>query len=224
MRSVIALFLILFPAASSALFAQSIYLEKGESGYSIGAAAQAEKDFFSFSTFAGYSFSGTVDAGFSLGGGFMEPDTDRLKKSITFYSLSPYASLIVLRESKTVPVNLTVHLSCYYRNYSSREMDDEEIKMSETGASAGVEISKKIAVKESSSFMPGIELSYNIRNVTTRTKPDPEKSSDSGFFGLEAFFAFCFDNGDDTKVVLKPSAGISDGKAKGGISFSAVYH
>jgi|AntRauTorcE11897_2_1112592.scaffolds.fasta_scaffold00853_7 hypothetical protein len=105
----IILLLLLIGSFSTLLFAQSSFLEKGQSGLLLSALSSANQDLSGYSGEIGYSFSGVLDLGLSIGQyGYYEPYvSDDLKATI----LSPFISYLIFKQDESTPLSISLNSS-----------------------------------------------------------------------------------------------------------------
>jgi len=166
--------------------AQSMYLERGTSGFGIGGSFMTADEWNGFGLGAGYSLSGLVDLGFGFSRISLE-DSD-----LTGTGLSPSISVCALKQSTEMPLSLELGVAYEHDSYDSDALDLLGWDMSGSGYSFGLSVYGSIQASPSMNVLPIFGLAYVHTNVEVEDSYGQSVSDDddSTSFGFGLSLAF----------------------------------
>lgn len=202
---------LLFAAPASAQV--SLWLQKGVSGFGFGAGVFRGKKFTTLTLGGGYSYQGWIDFDLDFGYRIFDEDTVGGALDIKEYALSPAVQVHPLKQSKTIPISLSISASALYSTFASDNFVDEE-GGGTYGASLGVNVYRFFRLGESVGVIPAAGISAGIvqpyETMSDGTDVEDIDSLKPVSMSLGAYFAYIDSGGRVWGIVPQVSIPLND--------------
>src|SRR5512134_4090729 len=180
-------------AAAPASAQVSIWLQRGVSGFGVGTGVFRGNDATQFTLGGGYSYQGWID--FDLDFGYTVYDEDVTAPiELAELALAPTVQLHPIKQSKTVPISLSIGASA---TFSVLDSDDfiGDAGGGSYGAGAALRVYRFFRIGESTGIIPAAALSVNFNHAYLNDQfgdeielDDPDRTGVSVAIG--AYFAY----------------------------------
>lgn len=176
--------IILVLASHSAVFAQGIFLKRGDSrlGFQLGYATSGEAT--AFSAAVGYSIHGSIDLTFSLGRSSLDYNPKFGELNAT--SSSIVITLHFIKQNKNIPFSLSGHLGYQRDNFSGDVLDQDQAELSASSYPVGARLYHTISWGEKVSLIPELTLTY-LSSTSSFTNPfvsDSRTTTNTKIWGI----------------------------------------
>lgn len=198
------LFSLLFTFTFASLaFSQGAYLERGQSGFGVGAAFSSNKDVSGFGGAVGYSASGIFDFGLFVGRLLFEQELAGDELSAT--SISPFVVVHPVKQDSTTPISVSLSASYDASSYSSDALTKLNLSFNASGWSAGVSVYGNIILSPTTKLQPAAGVSYVSSKSELRDNSGNTLTEDSNatIFGIA--LSFFFKTGPSTIFRITPT-------------------
>lgn len=216
------LFTIIFISLFSVtVFGQGAFLEKGQSGFGIGAGFVTNKDVTGFGGIIGYSVSGILDFGVSLNR--FNFDQKLLGSDLSATVISPIVTFYALKQNEDIPFSFSIDASYDWQNYSNDVLDNNNIDMTGGFFSAGSSLFSNFRASSSMRIQPSISFSYVTGEVILEDNNGNEKTEKDNTTVFDFSLALAFDTSPNNIIVVKPRVSINEGTTSCGIVFVYIF-
>lgn len=200
--------------------AQSVFLEKGQSGFGISGGLTTNEDVSGFSGSVGYSFFGVFDLGINIGR--YSFDELFLGDDLNATTITPFASILVIKQDEKIPVSFALNGSYQRQIFSNSVLSDNNIDMTGNFFTVGASLFSMFNVSEAMKIQPGIGFDYITGELKLEDSTDSFTESDnSTFFSLG--LSLIFQTSPSTTFVVTPSLGFGEEVTTFGISLGLIF-
>lgn len=151
------LFISLLLSADIAL-GQGSFLKEGQSGFGLTAFVKSGENYTGYGGDIGYSFAAKFDLGLIIGRTNFENIVIGRNGKGTSYS--PYATLTLLKPSKISRIGIELNASYGIGNYTSDDLEAQNLDLNEEGINAGGTIYMKMETSPDLDIFPRVSIAY----------------------------------------------------------------
>jgi hypothetical protein len=209
--------LIAFPLT---VFGQGAFLEKGQSGFGVGADLVTNDDLTALGGSVGYSVSGIFDFGFSVyHSGFEEKFYG---EDLSAISLSPSVSFYPVKQNENTPISLSLDAGYEWDKYSNDILRKLDLKMNGNYFSMGVSLFGYVRADKLLKVQPVASISYVTGNTKIKDNygNNTYKDDHVTIFGLG--LSLIFDTSPGTIFVITPRISTSEEVTSFGLALAFV--
>jgi len=212
--------LILVFLLSTSIYGQGAYLERGQSGFGIGAGFLTNKDATTIGGTVGYSVSGIFD--FGIGVDRVSFDQKLLGEDLSATVISPSVTFYALKQNENLPISLALGAGYDWQTYSNYALDDNNEDMTGGFFSVGGALFGYFKAPNSIRIHPSVGFSYVTGNLKVSDDKGNEKTEkdDSTVFSLALGLAF--NTSPNNVFVISPRVGISEGTTSFGVGLTFI--
>lgn len=219
MKRVILTFLI-FGCISSLTFAQSQYLERGQSGFGLNGGFSSNENLSGFSAQVGYSISGVFDVGIS--GSRFGFEQQLLGEELNATVISPFVSYLVIKQDESRPLSVSLNGAYQREIYTNDVLSNNNIDMTGNNFTFGVSLFSDFQASEAITIQPEIGASY-ITGETEATDSSGIILSSSVSTAVYNFgLSLIFESSSNNDFVVSPALSIQDEITTFGLSLSYI--
>jgi hypothetical protein len=184
---VVAVGLVILAVPSSARAQTGIWLQRGVSGLEVSSGVSYSSAVTSLLVGAGYSYEGVFDVDLQFGWGSVKSDLPDLN----VYSVGPSIWYHVLKQTKDVPVSVSVGANYSRSFYSSDVLSAADESISEWNAGAHVAAYRFFPLGERVGVTPAVTAGWVHGSITDSTPDDEQTLSDDALaMGFGANLAY----------------------------------
>ncbi len=171
-------------------FGQGVFLDKGVSGFGIGAGFGTNEDVTSFGGSVGYSFNGIFDIGLDINR--FSFDQKLLGDDLSAITISPSVAFHALKQNENIPVSISLGAGYDYQKYSNDALDALNIDMTGGFFSIGASIFGYFKVAPSMKIQPALGVTYVTGEMKLEDDAGNSETSDDNttVFGLGISLVF----------------------------------
>ncbi|MCH8536032.1 MAG: hypothetical protein LAT51_13250 [Flavobacteriaceae bacterium] len=212
----ISLIMLTFYSAQS----QSIFLEKGQNGFSVGGAFSSNDDATSLTGSFGYSFSGILDLGLSVGRVGFDDQIFNEDYNATFFT--PSVSYLVIKQNEQIPISFQLG-GAYERSlFSGKGLSANNVDITGDLFSLGASIYSMFEVSEAMKIQPGIGLNYITGDLRIEDSTMSDKESvDSTIFAL--LVSLVVETSPTSSFIITPNLSFGEETTTFGLSLAYVF-
>src|SRR5690625_2451606 len=218
MKKALLLLIVCFGIAGS-VQAQSSILEKGQNGFGINGGFSSSEGASGINGGFGYSYSGVLDFGISVGR--FNADPQILGDELNETRISPYISYLIIKQDDQIPVSFELNGAYSRHTLSGQVLRDYNLDLTGNSYSIGASLYNMIEASEAMRIQPSIGFNY----ITTEAKAEDDfetvsESTDGTQFSFG--LSLIFQTSPNYIFAVTPSLGYRDDTATFGISLNMI--
>jgi len=205
---------------STSIYGQGAYLDRGQSGFDIGASFLTNKDATGIGGSVGYSVSGIFD--FEIGVARYSFDQKLFGEDLSAMVISPSVTYYALKQNEDLPISFAIGAGYDWQTYSNKVLDDNNVDMTGGFFSVGGALFGYFQTSSSFRIQPSVGFSYftGEQKVKDNNGNEETEKDDTTVFSLGLGLVF---NTSLTNVfVISPRVGISEGTTSFGVALTFI--
>ena len=196
--------------STTAIFAQSVFIEKGENAFGGGALFTMDSDTFESGGQLGYSFNGIFDISLYVGVGKVDDDT---MGDTGYFGIAPGVEYFFIKQNDEYPVSVSADFSLNYVSFFSDDLDALDWDVSSNGYSIGGNVYYEYELSEKISVIP----SFGLEMIYTNVKIEPASGSaienDETNLGIELAAPFKIKMKENFLLTIPVGISLVDGES-----------
>lgn len=198
---------LLFLFGVNSLLAQGAFLDKGKSGFGVGAAFSTNEDISGFGGAASYSFVGIVDLGLFVGRFSLEEKLAGYDVSAT--AISPFINVHVIKQDEDIPLSIAIGGSYEADSYSSEALDILNWELTGSYFSFGGSIYGNIPISETGKIQPSLGVSYVTGESEVKDNSGNSVTTDDNITNFDIALSIFFKTSSSTIFRITPVVGFN---------------
>lgn len=212
---------IIFFFISINIFPQGAYLDKGQSGFGIGAAFPTNKDISGFGGSASYCFSGIVDLGLFVGRFSLEEQLAGY--DVNAIAISPFINIYVIKQDEDIPISIAIGGTYESDSYSSEALDILNWELSGSYFSFGGSIFGNLPISTTGKIQPSIGVSYVTGESKVEDNSGNSVTSDNNITNFDIALSLFFKTSSSTFFRLTPVVAINKNNTTFALGVGAIF-
>lgn len=213
--------LLLLIAFNSNLFTQAAYLEKGQSGSSIGARYSSNKDISGITVGGSYSAYGITEVGISAGRFYFEKKL--AEHDLSVFLISPFIAIHAVKQDSVTPISVSLSSSFITHSYSSAALSKLKLSMSDIIFTFGGSIYRNTTLSPTTKLQPSIGVSYVTGNSELKDNYGNSVSIENDATIFNVGFSLLFQTGPTLIFRISPGLVFDKDNKTFAISAGIIY-
>ena len=217
------LFTVLFmlSAVCSSIYGQGAYLERGQSGFGIGAGFSTNEDVTGIGGRVGYSVNGIFDFGIIVES--FSFDQKLLGADLSATVISPSITFYAIKQNDEIPLSFAIGAGYDWQTYSNDVLDDFNIDMTGGFFSVGGSLFGYFNASESFRIQPSIGFTYVTGEVKLEDSNGNEETEKDDTTVFSLGLGLAFNTSPNNIFVISPRVGISEGTTSFAVGLSFIF-
>lgn len=205
---------------STLIYGQGAYLDRGQSGFGIGAGFSTNEDVTGIGGSVGYSVSGIFDFGISVDR--FSFDQKLFGEDLSATVISPSVTFYALKQNEDLPISFAIGAGYDWQTYANDVLDDNNVDMTGGFFSVGGSLFGYFQASNSFRIQPSVGFSYVTGELKVEDNNGNEETEkdDTTVFGLGLGLAF--NTSPSNVFVISPRVSISEGTTSFGVGLTFI--